>query len=136
MKYDGTKDPQEYLTAFEAKMNLEGATDTVQCRAFPVILSSPTIKWFNVLPNRSIASFDDVSRKFMAQFPTWISKTKHPISLLGVMQWQDKPTRKYLDTFNDECLTIDRLINFVANLYLTNGLMNEDFSKHLTTKIV
>ncbi|RYR62691.1 hypothetical protein Ahy_A04g020412 [Arachis hypogaea] len=29
MKYDGTKDPQEHLTAFEARMNLEGASDTV-----------------------------------------------------------------------------------------------------------
>nr|XP_025647775.1 uncharacterized protein LOC112742761 [Arachis hypogaea] len=63
MKYDGTKDPQEHLTAFEAIMNLEGATVAVRCRAFPVTLAGPAIKWFNALPNGSIASFHDITRK-------------------------------------------------------------------------
>ncbi|XP_072062155.1 uncharacterized protein [Arachis hypogaea] len=136
MKYDGTKDPQEHLTAFEARMNLEGAADAVRCRAFPVTLAGPAIKWFNALPNGSIASFHDISRKFMAQFTTRITKAKHPISLLGVTQKQDESTRKYLDRFNDECLTVDGLMDSVPSLCLTNGLMNEDFRKHLTTKPV
>ncbi|XP_072058072.1 uncharacterized protein [Arachis hypogaea] len=136
MKYDGTKDPQEHLTAFEARMNLEGAADAVRCRAFPVTLAGPAIKWFNALPNGSIVGFHDITRKFMAQFTTRITKAKHPISLLGVTQKQDESTRKYLDRFNDECLTIDGLTDSVASLCLTNGLMNEDFRKHLTTKPV
>ncbi|RYQ84077.1 hypothetical protein Ahy_B10g102975 [Arachis hypogaea] len=136
MKYDGTKDPQEHLTAFEARMNLEGAADAVRCRAFPVTLAGPAIKWFNALPNGSIASFHDITRKFMAQFTTRITKAKHPISLLGVTQKQEESTRKYLNRFNDECLTVDGLTDFVASLCLTNGLMNEDFRKHLTTKPV
>ncbi|RYR03516.1 hypothetical protein Ahy_B06g082514 [Arachis hypogaea] len=61
MKYDGTKDPQEHLTAFEARMNLEGAADAVRCRAFLVTLAGPAIKWFNALPNGSITSFHDIS---------------------------------------------------------------------------
>ncbi|RYR27224.1 hypothetical protein Ahy_B02g061571 isoform B [Arachis hypogaea] len=92
MKYDGTKDPQEHLTAFEARMNLEGAANPVRCRAFPVTLAGPAIKWFNALPNGSITSFHDISRKFMAQYTTRITKAKHPISLLGVTQRQDEST--------------------------------------------
>ncbi|XP_025625375.1 uncharacterized protein [Arachis hypogaea] len=136
MKYDGTKDPQEHLTAFEARMNLKGAADAVRCRAFPVTLAEPAIKWFNALFNGSITGFHDILRKFLAQFTTRITKAKHPISLLGVMQKQDESTRKYLDRFNDECLTIDGLTDSVASLCLTNRLMNEDFCKHLTTKPV
>ncbi|XP_025651898.1 uncharacterized protein [Arachis hypogaea] len=136
MKYDGTKDSQEHLTAFKARMNLEGAADAVRGKAFPVTLAGPMIKWFNALPNGSITGFHDISRKFMAQFTTRITKAKHPISLLGVTQKQDESTRKYLDRFNDECLTIDGLTDSVASLCLTNGLMNEDFRKHLTTKPV
>ncbi|XP_016178099.2 uncharacterized protein LOC107620456 [Arachis ipaensis] len=136
MKYDETKDPQEHLTAFEARMNLEGAANAVRCTAFPVTLAGSAIKWFNALPNGSITSFHDISRKFMAQFTTRITKAKHPISLLGVTQKQDESTRKYLDRFNDECLTVDGLTDSVASLCLTNGLMNEDFRKHLTTKPV
>nr|XP_025647750.1 uncharacterized protein LOC112742735 [Arachis hypogaea] len=136
MKYDGTKDPQEHLTAFKARMNLEGAADAVRGKAFPVTLAGPAIKWFNALPDGSIIGFHDISRKFMAQFTTRITKAKHPISLLGVTQRQDESTRKYLDRFNDECLTVDGLTDLVASLCLTNRLINEDFRKHLTTRPV
>ncbi|XP_016185364.1 uncharacterized protein LOC107626995 [Arachis ipaensis] len=122
MKYDGTKDPQEHLMAFEARMKLERAVDAVRCRAFLVTLAGLAIKWFNALSNSLITKFDNISRKFMAQFTTRTTKAKHLISLLSVTQRPDEPTRKYLDRFNDKCLT--------------NGLMNEDFRKHFTTKPV
>ncbi|XP_016173500.1 uncharacterized protein LOC107616004 [Arachis ipaensis] len=134
MRYDGTQDPQEHLTAFEARMNLEGVGDEVRCRAFPVTLAGPAIRWFNNLPQGSVAKFSDISRAFLAQFTTRIAKAKHPINLLGVTQRSGEPTRKYIDRFNDECLEIDGLTDLVASLCLINGLRNEDFRKHLTTK--
>ncbi|XP_015955738.1 uncharacterized protein LOC107480118 [Arachis duranensis] len=136
MRYDGTQDPLEHLTAFEARMNLEGVGDEVRCRAFPVTLAGPAIRWFNGLPQGSIYGFSDISRAFLAQFTTRIAKAKHPINLLGVTQRQEEPTKKYLDRFNDECLEIDGLTDSVASLCLTNGLLNENFRKHLTTKPV
>ncbi|XP_025703714.1 uncharacterized protein [Arachis hypogaea] len=136
MRYDGTQDPLEHLTAFEARMNLEGVGDEVRCRAFPVTLAGPAIRWFNGLPQGSIHGFSDISRAFLAQFTTRIAKAKHPINLLGVTQRQGESTRKYLDRFNDECLEIDGLTDSVASLCLTNGLLNENFRKHLTTRPV
>ncbi|XP_020982291.1 uncharacterized protein LOC110273504 [Arachis duranensis] len=136
MRYDGTQDPQEHLTAFEARMNLEGVGDEVRCRAFPVTLAGPAIRWFNSLPQGSVAAFSDITRTFLAQFTTRIAKAKHPINLLGVTQSVGETTRKYLVRFNDECLEIEGLTDFMASLCLTNGLLNEDFRKHLTTKPV
>ncbi|XP_072066108.1 uncharacterized protein [Arachis hypogaea] len=136
MRYDGTKDPQEHLTAFEARMNLEGVGDAVRCRAFNVTLAGPTIQWFNALPQESITAFVDISRSFFAQFTTRIAKAKHPINLLGIIQKVRESTRKFLDKFNDECLKIDCLTDSIASQYLTNGLLNKDFRKHLTTKLV
>ncbi|XP_072066690.1 uncharacterized protein [Arachis hypogaea] len=136
MRYDGTQDPLEHLTAFEARMNLEGVGDEVRCRAFPVTLVGPAIRWFNNLPQGSVTQFSDISHAFLAQFTTRIAKAKHPINLLGVTQKAGEPTRKYLDRFNDKCLKIDGLTDSVASLCLTNGLLNEDFRKHFTTKPV
>ncbi|XP_025616875.1 uncharacterized protein [Arachis hypogaea] len=166
MRYDGTKDPLEHITAFEARMNLEGVGNVVRCRAFLVTLAGPAIRWFNALPqgsitafaNRcraflvtlagpviqwfnalpqgSITAFADISQSFLTRFTTRIAKAKHPINLLGVTQKPGEPTRKFLDRFNDECLEIDGLTGSVASLWLTNGLLNEDFRKHLTTKHV
>ncbi|XP_016172226.1 uncharacterized protein LOC107614546 [Arachis ipaensis] len=136
MRYDGTKDPQEHITVSEARMNLEGVDDAVRCRAFPVKLAGPAIRWFNILLQESITAFADVGRSFLARFTTRIAKAKHPINLLGVTQKPGEPTRKFLDRFNDECLDIDGLTDSVTSLCLTNGLLNEDFRKHLTTKLV
>ncbi|XP_016199821.1 uncharacterized protein LOC107640834 [Arachis ipaensis] len=117
-------------------MNLEGVGDELRCRAFPVTLAGPAIRWFNNLPQGSVTDFADISHAFLAQFTTRITKAKHPINLLGVTQRPDESTRKYLDRFNDECLEINGLTNSVASLCLTNGLRNEDFRKHLTMKPV
>ncbi|XP_015966785.1 uncharacterized protein LOC107490525 [Arachis duranensis] len=136
MRYDRTQDPLEHLTAFEARMNLEGVGDEVRCRAFPVTLAGPAIWWFNNLPQGSVTGFADISPAFLAQLTTRIAKAKHPINLLGVTQRPGETTRKYLDRFNDECLEIDALTDSVASLCLTNRLLNEDFRKHLTTKPV
>ncbi|XP_025664885.1 uncharacterized protein [Arachis hypogaea] len=136
MRYDGIQDPQKHLIAFEARLNLEGVGDAVRCRGFPVTLAGPAIRWFNVLPQGSITTFSDITRSFLAQFTTRIAKALHPINLLGITQRAGKPTRKFLDRFNDECLEIDGLTNSVSSLCLTNGLLNEDFRKYLTTKPV
>ncbi|XP_072071867.1 uncharacterized protein [Arachis hypogaea] len=116
MRYDGTQDPQEHLTVFEVRMNLEGVGDEVRCRAFPVTLAGPAIRWFNALPQGSVTIFADITRAFLAQFTTRIAKAKHPINLLGVTQRSEEPTRKYLDRFNDECLEIDGLANSMAKV--------------------
>ncbi|XP_016200016.1 uncharacterized protein LOC107641022 [Arachis ipaensis] len=87
-------------------------------------------------PKRSITAFADISQSFLAWFTTRIAKVKHPINLLGVTRKLGEPTRKFLDRFNDECLEIDGLTDSVASLCLTNGLLNEDFRKHITTKPV
>ncbi|XP_072067001.1 uncharacterized protein [Arachis hypogaea] len=136
MRYDGTQDPQEHLTAFEARINLEGVRDEVRFRAFLVTLAGPAIWCFNSLPQGSVAKFLDIGHTFLAQFTTRIAKVKHPINLLEVIQRFGEPTRKYLDRFNDECLEIDGLTDSVASLCLTKGLLNEDFKKYLTTKPV
>ncbi|RYR13210.1 hypothetical protein Ahy_B04g070324 [Arachis hypogaea] len=74
MKYDGIKDQDE--------PRRHGRRNPMQ---------RPAIKWFNALPNGSITGFHDISRKFMAQFTTRITKAKHPISLLGVTQKRTSP---------------------------------------------
>ncbi|XP_052119360.1 uncharacterized protein LOC127748566 [Arachis duranensis] len=117
-------------------MNLEGVGNEVRCRAFPVTLAGTAIRWFNRLPQGSVVAFSDITHAFLVQFTTRIAKEKYPINLLRVTQRAGEPTRKYLDRFNDECLEIDGLTDSVASLCLTNGLLNEDFRKHLTTKPV
>ncbi|XP_057723381.1 uncharacterized protein LOC130939280 [Arachis stenosperma] len=102
MRYDGTQDPLEHFTAFEARMNLEGVGDEVRCRAFPVTLAGPAIRWFNGLPQGSIYNFSDISRAFLAQFTTRIAKAKHPINLLGPVWTMHEIQTMAKEYINDE----------------------------------
>ncbi|XP_057723909.1 uncharacterized protein LOC130939861 [Arachis stenosperma] len=136
MKYDGTKDPPKALNGLRSQNEPRRRHRRRPMQSLPVTLAGPAIKWFNSLPNGSITGFHDISRRFMTQFTTKITKAKHSISLLGVTQKHDESTGKYLDRFNDECLIVDGFTDSVASLCLTNGLMNEDLRKHLTTKPV
>ncbi|MED6145390.1 hypothetical protein PIB30_024749 [Stylosanthes scabra] len=43
MKYDGTSDSLEHINAFEARMNLDGVSDAIRCKAFPVTLTGQTM---------------------------------------------------------------------------------------------
>ncbi|XP_016164794.1 uncharacterized protein LOC107607339 [Arachis ipaensis] len=133
MKYDGTKDSREHLTTFEAGMNLKDVGDAVRCQAFPVMLTGPAIRWFNALPQGSITTFLDRTHGFLAQFTTRIAKAKHPINLLASPREMENQPKNFWTGFNDECMEIDGLTNSVASLCLMNGLLNEDFRKHLTT---
>lgn len=84
--YDGSADPQKHMNAFKSRMTLVRASDPVTCRAFPIRLKKAALKWFNVLPSRSINKFSDPSCQFLAHFTTRRFNPKPIPSLLGVSQ--------------------------------------------------
>ncbi|QHN78128.1 uncharacterized protein DS421_19g658710 [Arachis hypogaea] len=49
-------------------MYLTNASNAIRCKAFLTTLTKTAIKWFNSLPPRSIISFDDLAKKFLARF--------------------------------------------------------------------
>ncbi|KAL4313724.1 hypothetical protein AHAS_Ahas15G0013700 [Arachis hypogaea] len=80
--YDGTSDPNHHLSNFRSRMYLTDASDAVRCKAFPTTLTKTAIRWFDSLPPKSISSFDDLAKKFLARFFIQEDKAKHAPSLL------------------------------------------------------
>ncbi|KAL2251873.1 UNVERIFIED_CONTAM: hypothetical protein Sindi_2309600 [Sesamum indicum] len=56
-KYDGSKDPQEQITAFELVMNLYGQTDSINAKLFVTTLTGKAQEWFTSLPSGTIESY-------------------------------------------------------------------------------
>ena len=56
-KFDGTKDPFDYLEAFKTIMHLQAVPKEIMCRAFPMGLRGFARVWFNKLESESIGSF-------------------------------------------------------------------------------
>ncbi|KAL0445127.1 UNVERIFIED_CONTAM: hypothetical protein Slati_2235400 [Sesamum latifolium] len=57
-KYDGTTDPQEYLSRFKNAALLHRYTNGIKCRVFVTIFAWATQQWFNQLPPVVIGSFE------------------------------------------------------------------------------
>ncbi|XP_057719637.1 uncharacterized protein LOC130934064 [Arachis stenosperma] len=120
--YDGTSDPSHHLSIFRSRMYLTDASDAIRCKAFPTTLTKTAIKWFNTLPPRSITSFDDLAKKFLARFSIQKDKAKHALSLLGIKQGDRESLRSYMERFNKVCLDIQSLPTEAAIMGLINGL--------------
>ncbi|XP_016173111.1 uncharacterized protein LOC107615571 [Arachis ipaensis] len=120
--YDGTSDPSYHLSNFRSRMYLTDASDATRCKAFPTTLTKTAIKWFDSLPLRSITSFDDLAKKFIARFSIQKDKAKHAPSLLGIKRGDREKLRNYVERFNKACLDIQNLLTEVTIMGLINGL--------------
>nr|XP_025692712.1 uncharacterized protein LOC112794967 [Arachis hypogaea] len=129
--YDGASDPSHHLSYFRSRMYL---TEATRCKAFPTTLTKITIKWFNSLPPRSITSFDDLSKKFLARSSIQKDKDKHTPSLLGIEQADRERLRTYMERFNKACIDIQNLSTEVAIMGLINSLREGSLSQSISKK--
>ncbi|XP_057746912.1 uncharacterized protein LOC130966160 [Arachis stenosperma] len=132
--YDGTSDPSHHLNNFRSQMYLTDASDAIRCKAFPTTLTKIVIKWFDSLPPRSLTSFDDLARKFLARLSIQKDKTKHTPSLLGIKQGDRESLRSFMERFNKACLDIPSLPTKMAIMGLINGLREGPFSQSISKK--
>ncbi|XP_015939964.1 uncharacterized protein LOC107465502 [Arachis duranensis] len=132
--YDGTFDPSHHLNNFRSRIYLTDASDAIRCKAFPTTLTKTAIKWFDSLSPRSITSFDDLAKKFLARFSIQKDKAKHALSLLGIKQRDRKSLCSYMERFNKACLDIQNLPTEAAIMDLINGLREGPFSHSISKK--
>ncbi|KAL2491584.1 Retrotrans gag domain-containing protein [Abeliophyllum distichum] len=59
--YEDSNDPVGHLDRYTTWMELQGASDAIMCRAFPLTFENRAMGWFKKLPQRSIRSWNDVS---------------------------------------------------------------------------
>ena len=45
--YDKAKDPLDHLETFKTLMHLQGVSNEIMCRAFPITLKGPVRIWFS-----------------------------------------------------------------------------------------
>ena len=66
--YDGSKDPLDHIESFKTLMLLQMTPNEVMCRAFPKTLKGAARVWFNKIPPRTIADFEQLSKGFVCHF--------------------------------------------------------------------
>ncbi|KAL2461667.1 Gag-pol polyprotein [Abeliophyllum distichum] len=59
--YEDGNDAVGHLERYTSWMELQGASDAITCRAFPLTFGNRAMRWFKKLPQRSIRSWNDLS---------------------------------------------------------------------------
>ncbi|XP_023901332.1 uncharacterized protein LOC112013179 [Quercus suber] len=133
--YNGRMDLMEHISHFNQKMAIHASNEALMCKVFPSSLGPVTMRWFDVLDERSIRSFEELTRAFGARFIT-CSRVPRPLDALLSMAMREGETLKtysnqYWEMHNEE----DGDFEDVAVRTFKVGLPTEhDLRKSLTMK--
>ncbi|TXG57416.1 hypothetical protein EZV62_018729 [Acer yangbiense] len=70
-------DPDDHLDSYLDWMNMQGASDAVKCRVFPLTLSGDARTWYGSLKRQSISSFNELSKEFCSGFAASRRRRRH-----------------------------------------------------------
>ncbi|KAI3695243.1 hypothetical protein L1987_78235 [Smallanthus sonchifolius] len=105
--YNGTDDPEDHLHVFSGATGVERWTNAECCHMFMQTLIGSARLWFSSLPERSIDSFDDLNKKFLANFTQLKKYTKDVVVLYQIKQKEDEGLRSFIDRYKKEGLSYE-----------------------------
>ncbi|KAL2249779.1 UNVERIFIED_CONTAM: hypothetical protein Sindi_2451600 [Sesamum indicum] len=101
-KYDGLKDPQEHVSAFDLVMNLYGQSDSIEAKLFVTTLTGKMQEWFTSLPARSIKSHEQLVQKFVFHFASKRKQKRSATYLFTIRQRDNETLKNFMGRFNNE----------------------------------
>ena len=66
--YDSSKDPLDHIESLKTLTLLQMTPYEVMCKAFPTTLKGAATVWFNKIPPRTIADFEQLNKGFVRHF--------------------------------------------------------------------
>ena len=106
--------------------------DEVMCRAFPTTLKGAVRVWFNKIPPRTIADFEQLSKGFVRHFIRGKRYKKPTGHLLNIQQTKGESLRQYVTRFNNELQQVDEIEDQVSLTTFQAGLLLGDFFFSIT----
>lgn len=133
--YDGTTNPFDHLESYKALMQVQGATDALLCIAFSATLRKVAHAWYSRLPSRSIDSFQQLKKTFLAYFDAcrkifWVAD-----SLFFVRQKEGESLKDFMARFKTVALEVYHLDDAMATLALKRGLRLSRFTYSLDKRL-
>ncbi|KAL0410964.1 UNVERIFIED_CONTAM: hypothetical protein Slati_3686100 [Sesamum latifolium] len=130
-KYDGTKDPQEHVAAFELVMNLYGQSSAINAKLFITTLTGKAQEWFTSLPSGGIETFEQLIQKFTFHFASKRKQKRSATYLFNIRQREDESLKNFIGRFNNETLEVQDLrIDMMVSI-LIHGLKKGPFASAL-----
>ncbi|GFS42455.1 hypothetical protein Acr_00g0079950 [Actinidia rufa] len=123
--YEGKTNPMDHLDSYKSLMSLQGCSDEVMCKAFSATLKGPARSWFRKLSPRTIDSFGDLSRLFVANFMSYRNRQKNASHLFTIHQKETESLKDFVKRFNQAILEVEDPNDKVIIMAMMEGLRPE-----------
>ncbi|GFY85663.1 hypothetical protein Acr_04g0004010 [Actinidia rufa] len=131
--YEGKIGPMDLLDSYKNLMMIQGCLDEVMCKAFSTTLNGATRSWFKKLSPRTIDSFGDLSRLFVANFMNCRVRQKNVSHFFIVYQKDGESLKDYVRHFNQVVIEVedpsDKVVIMAMMGGLRSGLLFDSLSK-------
>ncbi|GJX54657.1 reverse transcriptase domain-containing protein [Tanacetum coccineum] len=94
--YDRSDDPEDHLKIFQAAAKVERWAMPTWCHMFNSTLTGSARVWFDDLPPKSVDSYDNLKKAFLANFFQQKKCIKDPIEIHHIKQREGESTEDFV----------------------------------------
>lgn len=120
--YEGNSDPLSHLDKYTSWMELQGASNTIMCRAFYLTLGDKAQRWFRRLHERSVKDWNDLAMAFLAQFMASKARTTPKECLVSIKQGRSESLKSNLSKFNKQSMEVEKISDDATLMVVLAGL--------------
>ncbi|CAL1383130.1 unnamed protein product [Linum trigynum] len=134
--YNGTTDPEDHVSTFCLRMQLQTNSNAALCRTFPSTFSGIFLDWYNRLPNRIIRSFEEFILLFTTKFASQKRRPLHLKALVDLRQKDGESLRSFYARWFRLAMTVRDLTPETAAHHLLEATTNMELKRALAKRPV
>jgi hypothetical protein len=120
--YDGTSNPVEFLQLYIVAVQAARGDQRAMANWFPMALKDAPRTWLMNLPHKSVTSWKDLCRQFIANFMSTYERPATKNDLKVVRQYKGETLRQYIQRFSQMRNKIPRISNEEVISTLSTGV--------------
>nr|ABB47110.1 retrotransposon protein, putative, Ty3-gypsy subclass [Oryza sativa Japonica Group] len=125
-KYDGTTNPESWLTVYGLAIHAAGGDSKAMANYLPVALADSARSWLHGLPRGTIGSWAELRDHFIANFQGTFEHPSTQFDLYNVIQKSGESLRDYIRRFSEQRNKISDITDDVIIAAFTKGIRDED----------
>ncbi|CAL1353283.1 unnamed protein product [Linum trigynum] len=126
--YNGTTDPEDHVSTFCLRMQLQTNSNAALCRTFPSTFSGICLDWYNRLPNGIIRSFEEFILLFTTKFASQKRRPLHLKELIDIRKKDGKSLRTFYARWSRVAMAVRDLTPETAAHHLMEATTNMELN--------
>ncbi|CAL1363930.1 unnamed protein product [Linum trigynum] len=123
--YNGTTDPEDHVSTFCLRMQLQTNSNAALCRTFPSTFTGICLDWYNRLPNGIIRSFEEFILLFTTKFASQKRRPLHLKALIDIRQKDGESLRAFYARWSRVAMAVRDLTPETAAHHLMEATLQE-----------